>query len=228
MDCAEILGLRFAYATNGNGIVEFDFTTSAERELSNSPTPAKLWPRLRHTDGPEDDGIAERLLAPGFPDRAKPLRYYQEIAVNRIVQAVLQGRRRALLTLCTGAGKTVVAFQICWKLWQARLNAKGDSRQPKEPLIWRFFLGFAAEFALPGCTGRFSAVRKPQMRVFGAKPPPVQPPQGWSGKFRTHFSPVIASAAGQSSGSRSPEAAQAAARSSPNPDTEPCRSRTPA
>ncbi len=130
MDCAEILGLRFAYATNDKGIVEFDFTTSAERELSNSPTPAELWPRLRHTDGPEDDGIAERLLTPGFPDRAKPLRYYQEIAVNRMVQAVRQGWRRALLTLCTGASKTVVAFQICWKLWQARWNAKGDSRQP--------------------------------------------------------------------------------------------------
>ncbi len=54
------------------------------------------------------------------------------------------------------------------------------------------------------------------MRVFGAEPPPVQPPQGRRGKFRTHFSPVIASAAGQSSGSRSPEAAQAAARSQPS------------
>ncbi len=53
----------------------------------------------------------------------------------------------------------------------------------------------AAETALPGCTGRFSAVRKPQMRVFGAKPPPVQPPQGRSGKFRTHFSPVMTGAA---------------------------------
>ena len=103
-----------------------------------------------------------------------------------------------------------------------------DSAAPREPLIWRFFLVLAAEFALPGCAGRFSAVRKPQMRVFGAKPPLLQPPQGRSGKFRTRFSLVIASAAGQSSGSRSPEAAQAAARSSPDPDTEPCRSRTPA
>ena len=131
MDYAEVLGLRFAYATNGDGIVEFDFTTGIERELSDFPTPANLWARLRRTDGPKDDGIAERLLTPAFPDRTKPLRYYQEIAVNRAVQAVLQGRRRALLTLCTGAGKTVVAFQICWKLWQARWNARGDSRRPK-------------------------------------------------------------------------------------------------
>ena len=131
MEYAEILGLRFAYATNGAGIVEFDFTTGIERKLSEFPTPASLWARLRRVDGPDDDGIAERLLTPGFPDPAKPLRYYQEIAVNRAVQAVLQGRRRTLLTLCTGAGKTMVAFQICWKLWQARWNARGDSRRPK-------------------------------------------------------------------------------------------------
>ncbi|MDE2751886.1 MAG: DEAD/DEAH box helicase family protein [Gemmatimonadota bacterium] len=131
MNYAEILGLRFAYATNGKGIVEFDFGTGIERELSGFPTPADLWARLRRTHGPDDDGVAERLLTPGFRDRTKPLRYYQEIAVNRAVQAVLQGRRRALLTLCTGAGKTVVAFQICWRLWRARWNTRGDSRRPK-------------------------------------------------------------------------------------------------
>jgi len=131
MDYAEILGLRFAYATNGKSIVEFDFTTGVESEISEFPTPADLWARLRRTDGPQDNGIAERLLTPGFPDRTKPLRYYQEIAVNRAVQAVLQGRKRALLTLCTGSGKTVVAFQICWKLWQSRWNIRGDSRRPK-------------------------------------------------------------------------------------------------
>ena len=130
-DYAEILGLRFAYATNGDGIVEFDYTTGIERAVANFPTPEDLWTRLRHTDGPADDLAAERLLTPTFPDRAKPLRYYQEIAVNRAVQTVLQGRRRALLTLCTGSGKTAIAFQICWKLWQARWNVRGDNRRPK-------------------------------------------------------------------------------------------------
>ena len=131
MEYAEILGVRFAYATNGKGIVEFDFTSGVERVLSQFPTPMELWARLRQTDGPVDNGIAERLLTPGFPDRTKPLRYYQEITINRAVQAVLQGRKRALLTLCTGSGKTVVAFQISWKLWQARWNIRGDSRRPK-------------------------------------------------------------------------------------------------
>ncbi len=89
-------------------------------------------------------------------------------------------------------------------------------------------MGFAAEIAPPGCTGRFSAVRKPQMNVFGAESPPFQSPRGQSGKFRTRFSLVTTGAAGQSSGSRSPKAAQAAACSSPDLDTEPCHGRTPA
>ncbi len=64
--------------------------------------------------------------------------------------------------------------------------------------------------------------------LFGVISPPVQLPQGRSGRFQTCFAPVMTGAAGQSSGSRSPEAAQAAARSSPDPDSEPCRNRTPA
>ena len=128
---AEILGLRFAYSTNGIEIVEFDYTTGVERTIGDFPPPDDLWARLRRAEGIVDDQVAERLLTPTFPDRTKPLRYYQEIAVNRAVQAALQGRKRALLTLCTGAGKTAVAFQICWKLWSARWNSKGVNRNPK-------------------------------------------------------------------------------------------------
>ena len=130
-DYAAILGLKFAYTTNGTEIIEFDYTTGAERMVTEFPEPDELWRRLRAAEGMADDRAAEKLLAPVWPDREKPLRYYQEIAVNRTVQAVLQGRRRVLLTLCTGAGKTAVAFQICWKLWSARWNVKGTSRQPK-------------------------------------------------------------------------------------------------
>ena len=130
-DYAEILGLKFAYATNGAEIVEFDYTTGAERTMTEFPEPGELWRRLRAAEGLVDDGTAEKLLSPAWPDREKPLRYYQEIAVNRAVQAVLQGRRRVLLTLCTGAGKTAVAFQVCWKLWSARWNGKGTRRKPK-------------------------------------------------------------------------------------------------
>ena len=112
---------------------------------------------------------------------------------------------------------------------QARtLVAVSSKSLAREPLIWKGFLVLAAQIALPGCTSRFLAVQKPQMRVFGAVSPKFQPPQSRSSRFRTRFFPVIASAAGQSSGSRSPEAAQATARSSPVLDDEPCRGRTPA
>ena len=127
---AEMLGLAFAYATNGEGIVEVDYTTGVERSIAEFPTPDELWRRLRAAEN-LDDATAEKLLTPAYPDRTKPLRYYQEIAVHRAVQAVLQGRRRMLLTLCTGAGKTTIAFQVCWKLWSARWNGKQTSRRPR-------------------------------------------------------------------------------------------------
>lgn len=127
---AEILGLKFAYATNGHEIIEVDYTTGVERELTAYPTPEELWQRLSGAEGIGDE-VKESLLTPTFPDKSKPLRYYQEIAVNRAVQAILKGDQRILLTLCTGAGKTAVAFQICWKLWKGGWNSKGKNRKPK-------------------------------------------------------------------------------------------------
>lgn len=130
-DYAEALGLKFAYATNGAEIIELDLFTGREVARDGFPTPAELWARQRAGLGLDDDLAAERLLTPGFPDPGRPLRYYQEIAVNRALQAILGGRPRALLTLCTGAGKTAVAFQICWRLWSAGWNRRGDFRKPK-------------------------------------------------------------------------------------------------
>ena len=104
---AEILGLQFAYATNGADIIEFDYTTGIERTVAGFPEPDELWRRLRDAEGIDDDAVAEKLLTPTLPDRARPLRYYQEIAVNRASQALLQGRRRILLTLCTESIATI-------------------------------------------------------------------------------------------------------------------------
>ena len=130
-DYAEILGLKFAYASNGADVIEIDYTTGIERPVLTFPTPDELWARLLAAEGVVDDKTADRLLTPNYPDHKKPLRYYQEIAVNRAVQAIVQRRRRNLLTLCTGAGKTAVAFQICWKLWASRWNKTGEHRTPK-------------------------------------------------------------------------------------------------
>lgn len=127
---AEILGLKFAYATNGHGIIEFDFTTGKERAIEAFPTPDELWRRLTIDQG-ITSAEAEHLLTPAYHLSGKSPRYYQEIAINRAVQSILQGRQRILLTMATGTGKTVVAFQICWKLWSSRWNRTGAHRRPR-------------------------------------------------------------------------------------------------
>ena len=130
-DYAEILGLNYAYATNGLEILEFDFTTGLERHLDRFPTPADLFARWRQAEKITDDYAAERLLTPYRVIPGKTPRYYQEIAINRAVQAILGGRRRVLLTMATGTGKTFVAFQIVWKLWASRWNQAEAHRRPK-------------------------------------------------------------------------------------------------
>jgi type I restriction enzyme, R subunit len=127
---AEMLGLKFAYATNGQEIIEIDYVAGREQRVDNYPTPDELWARYRATSGLTDDA-AERLLTPSNYGVGKSERYYQQIAVNRAVEAILKGDRRLLLTMATGTGKTVVAFQICWKLWSARWNRAGRYRRPK-------------------------------------------------------------------------------------------------
>ncbi len=127
---AEILGLKFAYATNGHGIVEFDFTTGLEREIDVFPTPEELWSRLTASESLSAEA-AEKLLTPSYHLSGKSPWYFQEIAINRAVQAVAQGKQRILLTMATGTGKTVVAFQICWKLWSSRWNRTGEYRRPR-------------------------------------------------------------------------------------------------
>ena len=127
---ATILGLSFAFATNGDEIVEFDFITGVERQISSFPTPDELWSRL-NIDQNLDPSETEKLLTPAYHLSGKSPRYYQEIAINRTVQAVIHGDPRVLLTMATGTGKTVVAFQICWKLWNSRWNKNGAHRRPR-------------------------------------------------------------------------------------------------
>jgi type I restriction enzyme, R subunit len=130
-DYAEILGVKFAYSTNGHGIVEFDFITGEEHQLDAFPKPAELWQRFRAGENLTDDESASKLLTPANSTIGKGQRYYQEIAINRVIQSVLQGKKRVLLTMATGTGKTAVAFQICWKLWNMRWNRAGEHRRPR-------------------------------------------------------------------------------------------------
>lgn len=128
---AEVLGLRFAYASNGHKIIEIDIAAGTEIQRPDFPTPAELWSRQQTGLSLPGESAATTLLTPGYPDAERPLRYYQEIAVNRALEAITAGDRRVLLNLCTGAGKTAVAFQTCWRLWSAGWNKRGDHRKPK-------------------------------------------------------------------------------------------------
>jgi type I restriction enzyme R subunit len=130
-DYAQTLDLRFAYSTNGHGIVEFDFTTGQERELSAFPAPGELWERYRNGAGLTDEKTAARVLTPTYHQPDLVLRYYQRIAVDRTIQAILAGQRRLLLTMATGSGKTPVAFQVCWKLWSMHWSRDGSRLRPR-------------------------------------------------------------------------------------------------
>ena len=127
---AQILKLKFAYATNGKEIIEFNFITGIEQLVSNYPTPEELWNRLNAIE-PVKKEVKDVLLKPFFPIPNKPIRYYQQIAINAAIKAILEGKERILLTLATGTGKTTVAFQIIYKLWSNRWNLKSEYRRPK-------------------------------------------------------------------------------------------------
>lgn len=128
---AEILDLKFAYSTNGLGIVEHDFLSGKETDLNAFPSPDELWNRLNAQLGMKTIKQQQRFLTPSLPVPGKPLRYYQEIAVNRVIETILKGKRRILINMATGTGKTDVAFHICWKLWSARWNRTGEPRRPR-------------------------------------------------------------------------------------------------
>lgn len=128
---AEILDVKFAYSTNGLGIVEHDFLSGKETDLDAFPSPDELWRRLNTQMGMKTVEQQQPFLTPSLPLPGKPLRYYQEIAINRVMAAILKEKRRVLINMATGTGKTDVAFHICWKLWSARWNRTGGPRRPR-------------------------------------------------------------------------------------------------
>lgn len=115
---AEALDVLFAYSTNGHRIVEFDFITNTQRDLDAFPSPEEIWQRYTALRTVVAKGGANPLLFPYCPASkcGKEPWYFQEVAINRAITAIMQGQKRLLLPMATGAGKTFVAFQIVWKL----------------------------------------------------------------------------------------------------------------
>jgi type I restriction enzyme R subunit len=130
-DYAQILGLLFAYSTNGQGIEEWDFTTNTQCSLDAFPTPDELWKRFCAAQILDDRWSGNPLFTPYCSKGGKTPRYYQEVAINRTIEAILKGHPRILINLATGTGKTIIAFQVAWKLFQARWNVTGENRHPR-------------------------------------------------------------------------------------------------
>ena len=129
-DYAGRLGVRSAYSTNGQGIYGVDMINGWEGELDRFPTPDELWSLVFD----EENGWRDRFVRVPFEDKggSHPGRYYQDVAVERVMEAIAQDQQRILLTLATGTGKTFIAFQIAWKLFQSRWNlSRRDTRRPR-------------------------------------------------------------------------------------------------
>ena len=129
-DYATKMRVRFAYATNGQGVYGIDMQTGKEGETTRYPSPDELWQIVFS----EPNSWRDRFAAVPFEDKGGMYgaRYYQDIAIDRVMQAIADNKTRILLTLATGTGKTFIAFQIAWKLFHSRWNLSHEpTRRPR-------------------------------------------------------------------------------------------------
>lgn len=133
---AKKLKARFAFSTNGRGIHRWDLQTAEEGTVDRYPTPDELWAATFAEQNRWRDAFAEVPFESG--GGRYQLRYYQRNAVDAVLEGIVAGRDRLLLTMATGTGKTPVAFQIVWKLFQARWNVpawRGQSESTRRPRV---------------------------------------------------------------------------------------------
>ena len=120
---SEMLDIPFAYSSNGDGFIEHDRTKTdgiLERNsgLNEFPSPQELWERYKAWKQIQPE--QEQIITQPYFIGEKPPRYYQQVAINRTVEAIAKGQNRILLVMATGTGKTYTAFQIMWRLWKAK------------------------------------------------------------------------------------------------------------
>jgi len=133
---AQKLQLETTYSANGKEIYQICMKTGEEGLVEKFLSPEQIWDKTfpKKENAESAEAWREKFAAIPFDDKGgnwNP-RYYQEIAVQNAVEAIAYGKNRILLTLATGTGKTAIAFQIAWKLFQTRWNLKRDgSRRPR-------------------------------------------------------------------------------------------------
>lgn len=134
-DYAQRMQVRFTYATNGKRIYQVDMEQGEEGDTNAYPSPQELWDMTftepENQEEKEEFDWWEKLHNVPYEDRAGfwQLRYYQDNAIRKVIEAVAEGKQRILLTLATGTGKTAIAFQIAWKLFHARWNLNRDGKR---------------------------------------------------------------------------------------------------
>ena len=124
------LEVRYAYSTNGRELYAIDMQEGKEGVVDQYPTPEELWSRTFA----EANAWRDRFAAVPFEDKGGYFqgRYYQDLAIERVMEAIAAEKSRILLTLATGTGKTFIAFQIAWKLFHSRWNlSREPSRRPR-------------------------------------------------------------------------------------------------
>ena len=131
---AEKLQVRFAYSTNGDRIYQVDMLTGAEGYINAYPSPDQLWNTIFSEVNSAQQSWRDRFAAVPFEDMSgtKEARYYQHNAIKHVLEAIAQDKKRILLTMATGTGKTFIAFQLAWKLFQSRWNLSNQpTRRPR-------------------------------------------------------------------------------------------------
>lgn len=120
-DYAEKLELLFAYSTNGHGIEEFDFITNTQKSIDKFPTSKELYARLITRNKTLAKNLRNNPLEYPFyySPAGKNPRYYQILAIQKIIEAIVNGHKRVLVAMATGSGKTKVAFQVVWKIYNS-------------------------------------------------------------------------------------------------------------
>jgi len=129
-DYAHKLQIRYTFASNGRHIYAIDMQARHEELIAEFPTPEQLWQQI---NGQPDLWRDEFAKVP-YEDKSGTHsgRYYQDIAVQRTLEAIAAGKQRILLTLATGTGKTFIAFQVAWKLFHSRWNlGRTPTRRPR-------------------------------------------------------------------------------------------------